>query len=214
MTSPHKTSIQAILFDYGRVLSAPPDPAAWSDMRRLTGLPEESLQSAYWALRHTYDQGHLTGRAYWQQVTTACIPKLSEEDLDQLLEADTRLWTQLNTPMVAWAQHLQRAGFKTGVLSNLGDAMAAGILARFDWLAAFDHCTWSYMLKMAKPDPAIFLHAADGLKTPPSAILFIDDLPDNVAAARKIGMVAIEYSNHQDFLNQMRNLGLADLLSG
>src|ERR1700735_373756 len=62
------TQIQAVLFDYGMVLSGPPDPAAWAQMRSITGLDEEPLHRAYWAHRHPYDRGDLTGQAYWHKV--------------------------------------------------------------------------------------------------------------------------------------------------
>lgn len=212
MLSKHKPSIQAVLFDYGQVLSAPPDPAAWSEMRRLTGLNEQDLHAAYWEPRHAYDAGHLSGRDYWQRVTSTCTPALPETHLDHLLDADVRLWTQLNDPMIAWAQSLQRSGIKTGILSNIGDEMATGIITKFPWIAGFQHCTWSHALKTAKPDPTIYLHAAAGLDTAPADILFIDDREDNIAAARQVGMVAIQYRDHQSFLEEMKALSLDHLL--
>ena len=212
MTSPPKPLISAVLFDYGLVLSGPPDPAAWADMRHITGFSEEALHASYWHSRHAYDQGHLTGRSYWQQVTSNCRPALTPEALDHLLEADLRLWTQLNQPMLEWAKLLQGKGIKTGILSNLGDAMAAGVIAKFEWLAAFDHCTWSHTLKMAKPDLEIYRRAASGLATPLANILFIDDKPENVVAARLAGMASLQYNEHNAFLHALAELGLDHLL--
>ena len=37
--------IQAILFDYGMVLSAPPDPAAWQQLRQITGFDESAIKA-------------------------------------------------------------------------------------------------------------------------------------------------------------------------
>ena len=205
-------SIQAVLFDYGQVLSAPPDPAAWSDMCGITGLPEEALHAAYWEPRHAYDAGHLSGREYWARVTSTCTPALPQTRVDHLLAADIRLWTQLNDPMIAWARFLQRRGMKTGILSNIGDEMAAGINTKFPWIADFHHCTWSHTLNTAKPDPAIYLHAASGLDTAPGNILFIEDREDNIVAAREVGMVAIQYQDHQSFVDEMKALALDHLL--
>ncbi len=212
MHSPSPPSIEAVLFDYGMVLSGPPDPAAWSEMIRLTSLSEDAFHTAYWAPRHAYDEGHLTGEAYWRKVTQSCTAPLPDAALSDLLAADITLWTQPNFPMIQWAEHLQQSGIKTGILSNLGDAMASGVLRKFSWLSHFTHCTWSHTLKIAKPDPAIYRHAAQGLNTPPASILFIDDRAVNIAAARSTGMFAIEYSSHTAFLQEIEHLGLGHLL--
>jgi putative hydrolase of the HAD superfamily len=114
--------------------------------------------------------------------------------------------------MVDWALRLQAAGTPTGVLSNLGDAMTEGVLARQPWLAGFDHLLWSHTLKLAKPEPEIYRHAAEGLGFAPANILFIDDRADNIAAAIATGMQAIQYTDHSTFLREMQARGLTHLL--
>jgi putative hydrolase of the HAD superfamily len=114
--------------------------------------------------------------------------------------------------MLDWAQALQRAGIPTGILSNIGDAMSAGLVARFNWLANFNHCTWSHSLNLAKPEPAIYRHAAEGLCAPFTNILFIDDRLDNIQAALATGMQAIQYLGHTSFLDEMERHGLTALL--
>jgi putative hydrolase of the HAD superfamily len=204
--------VHAVLFDYGMVLSGPPNPAAWARMRALSQFDEESLHREYWAHRHPYDRGTYTGEAYWRRVAEGNGTAFSPEQIAGLIDADTDLWTDLNPPMLAWAQALQRAGVRTGILSNIGDAMAEGLLRKFDWIAGFDHCTWSHALKLAKPEQAIYRHAAEGLGTPPESILFIDDRADNLAAAEKFGMQTIQYLDHAQFLDEMEARGFGALL--
>jgi putative hydrolase of the HAD superfamily len=204
--------IDAVLFDYGLVLSGPPDPVAWAQMRAVTGLDEDPLHAGYWAHRHEYDRGTLSGRDYWHAVASHAGAKFDPAQIDALLAADTELWTQLNLPMVEWAARLQRAGIRTGILSNIGDAIADGICAKFAWLAGFEHCTWSHALRMAKPEPAIYLQTAEALQTLPANILFIDDREDNIAAAEEVGMQAIRYTDHAGFDREMRQRGFAWLL--
>src|ERR1035437_6445478 len=106
--------IDMVLFDYGMVLSGPPDPAAWAVMRTVTGLDEDHLHAGYWAFRHDYDRGALTGPAYWHAVAAHAGVTLDNAQVAALLAADIDLWTQLNTPMVEWARRLQRAGIRNG----------------------------------------------------------------------------------------------------
>lgn len=208
----HTTSIQAVLFDYGMVLSGPPDPAAWARIRTITGLEEEPLQREYWAHRHDYDRGALTGVDFWHMVAEGAGVALTPAQISGLLDADTDLWGQINQPMLDWAQRLQRAGVRTGILSNIGDAMTDGLLRKHEWLNAFDHRTWSYALKLAKPELEIYRAAAAGLGTPAENILFIDDRPENIAAALAARMQAIRYGDHADFEREMHERGLDDLL--
>jgi len=209
-------NIRAVLFDYGLVLTGPPDPAAWLQLKQICVSEEAAFHAAYWRYRHDYDRGALNSITYWQAVTRELDPKprreLSPARIDQLRAADTALWTQPNQPMIDWAARLQRAGIRTGILSNLGDAMEDGVRAHCAWLAAFTHHTFSHRLGIAKPEAAIYLHAAAGLAVPPQQILFIDDREDNIAAARAVGMYAVQYTDHPSFLETMTSSGFAALL--
>jgi putative hydrolase of the HAD superfamily len=194
------------------VLSAAPDPAAWVRIRAATDLSEETLQREYWAHRHAYDRGDLTADTYWHKVAVGAGITLTPAQLTQLIAADVDFWSTLNLPMLEWTQRLQRAGIRIGVLSNMPDAMEAGLRARYSWIDTFDHNTWSHAINLAKPEPAIYLYAAEGLQTPPANILFLDDKAENIAAALDVGMQAIQYTTHQAFEQEMHARGLDSLL--
>jgi putative hydrolase of the HAD superfamily len=206
------TPVKAVLFDYGMVLSAPPDPAAWARMLSLTNLSEEQLHRGYWAHRHAYDRGDLTAESFWNHAAAPTHAILTPQQLTALLAADVDYWSTLNPPMLAWARSLQRASIPTGILSNMPGPMETGLRARYPWIDEFTHHTWSHAVNLAKPEPAIYLHAAEGLQTPPANILFLDDRPENIEAALAIGMQAIHYTTHAAFVDQMRARNLASLL--
>lgn len=213
LNSPATSNITAVLFDYGQVLSKGPNPEAWDRMRTIVQASPSVFQNAYWKPRHDYDRGTLNGVTYWQEVARSVGRfKLEEDELDALYAADVRLWTDLNEPMVEWAQELHRRGVRTGILSNIGDRMEMGIRNSFDWIDAFHHCTWSHRLNLAKPEIAIYYHAAKGLETDLARILFIDDREENVAGARAAGMAAIHYTDYDTFVLTMKQMGLAALL--
>lgn len=191
------------------VLSGAPDLSAWANMRTITGLSEAHLHHGYWAHRHAYDRGDLKAEAFWNKAAGA---KITPTQLDQLIVADVNYWGQLNPPMIDWAQRLQRAGIRIGILSNMPDAMEIGLRALHPWIEAFDHHTWSHAVNLAKPEPAIYRHAAEGLATPPANILFIDDRAENIEAALAAGMQAIQYTTHDAFEQEMDARGLTSLL--
>lgn len=203
------SDIQVILFDFGKVLSLSPDPAAWSRLRELTGLSEQALHDGYWQFRDDYDSGAFTGDVYWEQVAGRTLLR---ETLRALKETDVALWTQMNEPMLEWVDALHRAGVRTGILSNMPDAMAEGICARFKWIENFDHAVWSHALKLRKPQPEIYAAAIGGLGVAAEHILFIDDKEENVAAAIAAGMQAIVYRDHVSFVREMNTRGFTPLL--
>lgn len=206
--------IKAVLFDFGQVLSLSADPAVWQQMLTISGLSEVDFHREYWAHRHDYDRDTLNSQIYWQAVASGSGTTFTPEQISALIAADVNLWSRLNQPMVEWAQRLQRAGIRTGILSNIGDAMAEGLVAKFDWISAFDHCVWSHSLKLAKPEAAIYRCAAEGLATDPAEILFVDDKIENIEAAEAFGMQAIQYHlDHPAFEQEMRRRHLDYLLN-
>lgn len=204
--------ISAVLFDYGLVLTGPPDPAARAAMQSILDAQDELVQAAYWRSRDAYDRGALSGVAYWHTVAAEVGRTLDAADMASLIAADNALWTQPNQPMIEWAARLQRSGIKTGILSNIGDEMEAGVRARFAWLAEFEHHTFSHRLGIAKPDAAIYLHAVKGLEVAAEKILFVDDRMENIEAARGVGMLAIQYLGQEAFVATMEELELGWLL--
>ena len=205
--------VDTVLFDYGQVLSCPPNAGAWAKMLTITGLDEVRFHAAYWEFRHDYDRAALTGPAYWHAVAARAGVTFDDTQMAELLSTDVDLWTDLNMPMVEWAGRLQRAGVRTGILSNIGDSIAEGLIAKLPWIAGFYHCVWSHALFMAKPEPAIFIKTAEALETASSNILFIDDREENIAAAAKIGMQTILFSTNEAFEREMRDRGLSSLLN-
>jgi len=198
-------ALRAVVFDYGMVLSGPQDPAAHQALLRITGLPHARFESRYWADRHAYDEGKLTGLAFWQKFVLDAdlhLPPGAEEELSNW---DALMWTTQNPTMLDWQQALKQRGFLTGILSNMGDNVLAGIERTFDWLPRFDALVWSYQLRMAKPDPAIYRHILNELGTSPEETIFLDDKLVNIEAAQAMGMKAIRFST----VEQLR----ADLIS-
>ncbi|WP_158822569.1 HAD family phosphatase [Granulicella sp. S156] len=206
-------TINAVLFDFGMVLTTPPDPASWERLKAVFSADEASFHKAYWKHRDDYDRGTLKSHSYWLEVANDLHKPLGPEALRELIAADIALWTQPNQVMIDWAANLQRAGIKTGILSNMPDAMEVGIRDTFAWIENFDHHTWSHRLLLAKPEAAIYRHAAEGLALPPAEILFIDDREENIEAAVAVGMQAIQYTNHDTFVQEMNEREFGPLLN-
>lgn len=187
--------LRAVVFDYGMVLTGPPDRAAYEALQRISGLSAERLDRFYWADRHAYDEGKLTGLAFWQKIMSDAGLSLDETTIAELNGWDARMWTTQNPAMVAWQAALKKRGLLTAILSNMGDSVHESIERAYEWIGSFDVRVWSYRLKVAKPDAAIYEYALKMLGTRPEETLFLDDKPVNIEAAHALGMKGLVFSD-------------------
>jgi putative hydrolase of the HAD superfamily len=198
------------------VLTGAPNPEARAALLRITGLPLERFEPLYWADRHAYDEGKLTGIAFWQKFLRDAglnpVPEDHESIVEELNLWDARMWTTQNAEMLAWQLKLKERGFLTAILSNMGDNVLENMMREFDWLPRFDVLVWSFQLRMAKPDPAIYLHVLNELGTRPEETLFLDDKLVNIEAAQALGMQAIQFSSIERLRDDLIAAGLDSVL--
>ncbi len=203
-----RLALRAVVFDYGNVLSLPPDPAAHAELTRITGLPADRLDSLYWADRPLYDEGKITGLEFWRKLARAAGLNLKRPELEELNQWDVRMWMTENPAMLAWQLALKQDRLLTAIVSNMGDAVHEGMQREFDWLSRFDILVWSYQVRIVKPDPAIYCYVLEKLGTQPEETLFIDDRPVNVEAANKIGMKGLVFTTVENLRANLIAAGL------
>jgi putative hydrolase of the HAD superfamily len=199
--------LQAVIFDYGEVLSGPPDPEAHRRLLAISGISEEPFEKAYWAHRLDYDADILNGQTYWQTVARDTGVDFTAQQIAELLEADARMWGNLNPAMIAWIPRIKAAGFRLGILSNMGLGVLEHLRPRFSWLDQFDQLTWSCDLGVVKPDPAIYLHTIKKLNVKPEQALFIDNLQKNIVGAEAVGLNAALFVNVEQLQSDLARRG-------
>jgi len=201
--------MRAIIFDYGEVICHR-NQRAWHDMLAITALDIPEFESIYWRDRHQYDLGHFDGVGFWRRFGAHAGRTFMPEEIRALIEADIRMWTDTDPAMLAWIAALQQHGLRTAILSNMVPEVlhAMRALPRFAWLSGFTHLTWSCELHIAKPDPAIYLHTCDALGLPPGDCLLLDDKPENIRAAKAVGMQGIQFTDIPQLLQDMAARGL------
>ena len=103
---------------------------------------------------------------------------------------------------------VKAAGLKTACLSNtnanhwqmMTDPSGPNALP----LDRLDYRFASQLMKLRKPDDAIYAAVEQAIDLPPSAILFFDDLPDNIGAAERRGWNAVQIAIDGDPITQVR----------
>lgn len=205
-------AIRAVIFDYGMVLSTAQEPAAHANLLAITGLEREIFEKHYWRYRDAYDMGTLNGLAYWKAIGGDAGLDFTSAEIERLIENDVLMWSALNAQMLAWVTVLHEAGFRIGILSNIGEELLRYMRQEFGWLGQFDHHTWSCELGIAKPDPAIYTYTCEKLDVAPADALFLDDKPENIAAAESIGLNAIQFRNVEQLRKDLAARGLLEEL--
>ena len=202
-----RVTIRGVIFDYGMVLTGPPVAEAHAEMVRITGLPADEFERLYWADRHAYDEGKLSGVTFWEKFRQESGLNLTEDQLAELNREDARMWTTSDPAMLAWQQRLKAHGIRTAILSNMGDSVLENIEREFAWIHGFDVLVWSYQHGMAKPDRAIYEHALEQIGTAPAETIFVDDKLENVVAARAVGMKAVQFSTVDRLREELKAAG-------
>jgi putative hydrolase of the HAD superfamily len=200
-------TIRAVIFDYGEVLCMP-DPAAHRRLLDFTGLDHDSFERLYWRDRRDYDLGNVDGPAWWANFARDAGLAFTPDQISALIENDILMWVSVNERMLAWVTTLQEAGFLTAILSNMVPEVLRYMRQEFTWLAQFTYQTFSCELRIAKPDPAIYIWTCDHLGVRPDEALFIDDRLENIRAAEQLGFHAIQFRSIAQLRTDLAARGL------
>jgi putative hydrolase of the HAD superfamily len=179
----------AVIFDYGRVLSLAPSRDELQEFATLVGVPEPPFYEIYSATRLDYDAGRADFRQHWQAFADAAGVQLRPAQVERIAEMETLMWLRVNPEMLALAREIKAHGVRTAILSNIPHDLLVAV-RKFGWLDEFQVKIWSCELGIVKPDPAIYRSCLDALDCRAQRALFLDDRANNVEAARALGMEA------------------------
>ena len=181
----------AVIFDYGRVLSHGPTA---DDFRQFTAITRLSDPAAFFELyantRAAYDSGRQDYRQHWQTFCDVAGVTLTPAQVDRLAELETTMWLRINPMMLELAREIKAAGLRTAILSNMPWDLLGELRRELAWLPEFEVQIWSCEHGIVKPTPEIYRACLDALGCPPGRALFFDDRVGNVEAALRLGIDA------------------------
>ncbi|MBV2363634.1 HAD family hydrolase [Streptomonospora nanhaiensis] len=188
--------VEAVVFDYGEVISLPPSAEDRTALERLAGGSAEEFWSAYWAERRAYDAG-ISGDEYWRRVADRLGAAWDSAARQALWAVDVGSWLHVRPESTALLERLADRGVRLALLSNAPFDIA-GALRHSPVLARFEELFFSADLGRCKPDPQVYRHILDRLGTPPERTAFVDDREENILAAKELGIVAHHYAGTAD----------------
>ena len=180
----------AVIFDYGRVLSSSPSRDELAVLAKMTGVNESKFFELYSETRDDYDLGLADYKQHWQLLAEAAKVEISTEAAEQAVALETEIWTQINQDTLDLARAIKSSGAKIAILSNMPFDLLGDLRKKFGWLAEFDVLTWSCELGIVKPDERIYRACLTQLGCAAEYALFFDDRPRNVEGAKRVGIQA------------------------
>jgi 2-haloacid dehalogenase len=103
---------------------------------------------------------------------------------------------------------LQQAGVRLVALTNWSAETFPAALDRFGILRRFEGIVVSGTERVLKPDPAIFSLTLERYGLIAARTVFIDDVAANVAAARSLGLVGLDFTGAGQLRTDLGRLGL------
>lgn len=185
--------IKAVVFDIGGVLEITQPGLLARTWEPILGLGPGDLGARLAEVAAAGAVGAIS-----EQQASQRIAEILGLDAGQLRAFLADLWTEylgvLNTDLAAYFASL-RPRYRTGIISN----SFVGARHREQQCYGFGDMTdlivYSHEAGMSKPDPRIYQLACDGLGVPAADMVFLDDVPENVAAARQSGMHAVLFQH-------------------
>lgn len=102
-----------------------------------------------------------------------------------------------------------RTRYRVAFLSNSNEVHAEIIPRRFAGIfKKDDRFIFSHRFRVAKPDPEIFRRALEVMGALPHQVIFVDDLIENVLAARFVGMRAFQFIDAEQLTRELEAEGL------
>ncbi len=181
--------IKAIIFDFGRVISAQKPMSLFRRYERDLGLAPGVLNRVMFG-SEAWDEvlvGRKSLEDYWLEIG----PELGLYRPDEIQAFRQRYFADeaINDGVLELVRELH-GRYKLAVLSNSPPRLAKWLA---DWgiLDLFDVIVCSGDEGVVKPDPAIFALTLTRLGVAPKEAVFIDDSPGHVQAARALGLAGI-----------------------
>ncbi|MBI5211175.1 MAG: HAD family phosphatase [Elusimicrobia bacterium] len=198
-------AIRAVFFDIGNVLLHFEPHCIYKRFLRILGgdhgriagfLRTEGLLDAI-------ERGHLSPRGFFGMFRDAFGYRGS-------FRSFTLLWSNhftLDRATAAMLKTIARTR-KVYLLSNTNGIHYGYIRERYAFTRHIHGACLSHEMGLRKPEPAIYRESLRMAGVAPREAVFIDDLPENVRAARKIGLRAIVYPGPKKLRSRLVRLGI------
>lgn len=198
-------AVQALLFDLGGVLMEVDFNRALAAWSRYSALPLASLKQAF-SFDQQYERherGEIEAVEYFAHLASVLQLSATPEEIE-------RGWNAIFGGEIAATRKLvetARRSLPCFAFSNTNASHMACWSARFPGVvAAFDKIFASHEIGLRKPERAAFDHICSATGFSARAIMFFDDVAENVDAATDAGLVSVLVRSPEDVARALRGV--------
>lgn len=177
-------------------------------MAQVAGVDEELVRHVLFdtGLEIAYERGEISTGEFWERFCEGIDRRPATADL--ALAANDIFDINVGTKTIIGA--LRGASHRLGLLSNTNELhynyFADG---RYAFIPdAFEQVALSFRLRAFKPEPEIYVAAAELAGFAAEEIFFVDDVPANVDGAREAGFDAVQYTSTAQLVRDLRARGI------
>ncbi len=202
------SAIRHVLFDADGVLQLAPDVGWYGTMEQHVGDRARELLHRAWKAEKPLLAG--AGGAYLPFLE-AILGEFGVTAPTEQVYADVWLRIERVPESFVIVEALRRNGYGVHLGTNQERERGEHMRAALGYDAVFDVSCYSYDLGVVKPDVRFFVETSRRIGASPASILFVDDTPANVEAARAAGMTAIHWAvgdGHDALLDQLAGHGV------
>ncbi len=187
--------IKNVIFDIGRVLVRVRAIEFITDKGAPLEIAEKikraSLDTPLWK---EHDRGVLK----YEEVIDLFAEKSPEISAElKTYLADMKGFVEPYPYTIPWVKELKSKGLKVYYLSNWFERLYLDCREALSFIDVMDGGVFSYQEKVIKPDPEIYKRLISRYNLTPSESVFMDDVSENVEAAKKLGMNGIYFDDYE-----------------
>ncbi len=196
--------IRNVIFDIGRVLVKVRAIEFLTDkgasLETAEKIKKASLDTPLWK---EHDRGVLN----YEEVLNSFAEKSPEisKELKTYL-ADMKGFVVTCPYTIPWIKELKSEGLKVYYLSNWFEKLLIDCGEALSFTEYMDGGIFSFREKVIKPDHEIYKRLISRYNLIPEECVFIDDVNDNVNAAKELGMSGICFDNYERVKGELDNL--------
>ena len=197
----------AILFDIGGVLLT----NGWDHTERKRVFEHFSIDPPPYEQRHgpandLWEKGLITAEEFLARTVFFEPRRFTPAEFLEQMKVQSRELPPGRGAMDTLRRLHAAGGVKLAAISNEARELTNHRIGHFHLDRYFEAFFISCYLGLRKPDPRIFMVALDVLQLRPEETVFVDDRPENCAAAKSVGMRAIHFLDESQFNGELQSL--------